>query len=621
MSEIESQIEPIGPAAPITESDNIQDKMFDYNSAIIYLKRLHNDWKEEIDLTEKRRLERKVEVDIESSRQKGDLDEDETICPVRVIDSNITREQPSYVNYLKNSRRIAIFEPLDDPSKDCDLLEQEFTKKCTYTAWEVPHYKCIDGSQAHGWDAIEVVYDSNKPGNFSLEQVGHDKLFFPRSAINIQACPRIVRAYDITITQLVPWVKQYGFNQEQVDLIMASRKDNQKEAETIRIYKGFYKYNGIVMVCWYSLTNGATNWLKAPENHYIGIDKHNQMGGWEPEPLTEYPTFLLPYRLNEEQKIMDARGRCFLDGYHQEAMTALWSAYVNAMNRASGIYASPATDDGTGSALKEIEGVKLTHGRVFNKPIQFWSMPYPDPQVLKTLQFAETKNANENNQVNFAAQNREDSRKTAKEIGAAQQQQVLINSVQLTLFSTYIREVYSLVWKVVQSQALQNKIQFLLIQKQIPMTNPINPQMSMIGQNGQPMMQTIWVNDTDTLSKRYTVRAAGDVDVIAKDEIINKMKSDWPVISQTVLKDAFLSDYVRLAYPERSQQYTQILQQGNQMQALQSLVARLSTILDGVLKDAPEVVNGLQQQEKADLAQTMQEAHQMAAPMMGGQPQ
>jgi len=521
------QFEPIGPAAPLNDDENPQDKMMQWDSAAIYLRRLINDWKEEIDLTEKRRLERKVEVDIESSRQKGELDEDETMIPIRVIDMNITREQPAYVNYLKNSRRIGIFECVDDPLSDNDLIEQDFTKKCTYTAWEIPHFKCVDGSQTHGWDAVEIVYDPDKPGNFSIEQIGHDKLLFPRSCLDIQTAPRVIRAYDVTITQLLPWVKKFGFDKAQVDLIMASRKDNQKEAETIRIYKCFYKYDGVVFVAWFCVTNGVTDWLKKPQKHYIGIDKQVN-GQWVPDDLLQYPIVMLQYHMTEEQKIMDSRGRCFFDGFKQEALTALWSAYINGMNRASNLYASPATEDGTGSAIKEIEGLKLTPGRVYNKPLNFWSIPYPDPTVLRTLQFADVQNSNENNQPNFAAMNREDSRKTATEIGAAQEQQQLLNSVTLTLFSTYIRQVYNIVWKIVQSQALQNKIQFLLIEQQTPVMNPINPQIPVLNpQTQQPMMQTTFVNNIKVIGKRYNIRAAGDVDVIAKNELIQKMRQDW----------------------------------------------------------------------------------------------
>lgn len=595
-------------------SEDQQDKYFEWNEARVHLQRLISDWDQENTDTAVRRKERKVEIDVKSLQNTNQLDEDETIVPIRVIDTNISRELVPFINYLKNSRRTAIFDCISDPEQDPDLLEQAFTKVSTYTAWELPHHKCVDGTAHHGWDSIEVVYDEKKPGCFALEQIGHDKLFFPRSAIDIQYSPFVCRAYDVTVLQLKQWVIAFGFEQSEVDLILASDKNSQKEKETKRIYKCFFKKEGIVYCSWFALQYGVKDWLKKPVKHYVGIDDPQTQ---QPKDLEYYPIFINIYKLNEEAPIVAAKGRGFLDCYKQEALSALWSAYINGMNRASNIYASPAQEDGTGASLKELEDVKLSGGRILSRPVNFWHPDYPDPQVLKTLQFASVQNDEENNQVNFAAMNREDSRKTAKEIGAAQQQQQLLNSVQLTLFSTFLRQIYNFVWLIVQSQALQNKIVFLPIKKQVPKMNPMIPGQPLIDpQTQQPMMDNIIVNDIDTISKQYSLRAAGDVDVVAKDETIQKMRQDWPVISVTALKDVFLADYVKLAYPEHSDRYQAALAQGNQMDQMKGLISRLSMYLDGELKDNPEGLKQLPQQQQAAIAQDMQ----MAASLSGQQP-
>lgn len=615
-----------GPNIAITPNsaptEDIQDKLFDYQRSRPHLERMVRDWTFEVAETEQRRKERKVDVNVESLRQKGDLDEDETLIPIRVIDSNITKEQPPFINYLKNSRRIAIFRSLSDPQQDCDLLEQDFTRVATYTNWETPIFKCLDGAQAHGWDAVEVVLDTNKPGNFAIEHIGHDKLFFPMSTVDFQAAPRVSRAYDVTLTQLQEWITKYGFDSAQVGTIKAGLKDTTKETETIRIHKLYFKKGDCVYTAWYCLLHGCSDWLKKPIQFYCGIDTPSQMGGWQPKEMDMIPIFLLPYRVTEEQKIVETKGRGFLDCYKQEAQTAVWSAFINALTRASVTCASVAQEDGSGSSLKEYENAKLTSGRIFNKPLSFWAHPYPDPIVLRTLEFAESQNSAENNQVDFAVMNRQDSRKTAKEIGAAQQQQSLLNSVQLTLFSTFVRQVYSFAWLIVQSQALQNKIRFMQVQKQQPMMNPLAPGIPMQDpQTGQPMMQSIWTNDTSIISQMFDIRAAGDTDVIAKDEIIQKMRTDFQLMMQTPLKDQFLLDYVKLSYPERADKYAQILGQTGQMQMMQSLIARLSTMLQGVLKDAPQVVQQLPQQQQSDLMQTIQEAAQLSNQPSTAQPQ
>lgn len=584
-----------------------QDKLFDFTQAKIHLKRLIDDWTEEVNYSEARRKERKVEINAEELRQRGELDEDETLIPQRIIDSNIAREQPPYINYLKNSRRIVIMECLDDPDQNTDRIESEFTKKATYEAWENSFYKCLDGAQLHGTDAVEVAYDEDKPGHFAIEQIGHDKLFYPRSAIDLQQCPRICRAYDVTILQLQLWVEKYGFDAAQIDLIRQTRKDSAKEAETIRIYKCYFKKLGVVQVGWFSLENGCSDWLKKPIPFYCGIDDINsQTNTPAPRPMKLYPIFIQHYRITEEARLVESKGRGFLDSYKQEAMTALWSSFINGMNRATNIYASPAEEDGTGSSLKEVADLTMRPGRFMNRPVKFWSPPYPDALVLRTLQYNDVANSEETNQVNFAAMNREDSRKTAKEIGAAEQQQQLLNSVQLTLFSTFVRQVYSYCWMICQSQALQNKIKFLLIQ--VPVMNPMLPGQPIVDPTtSKPKMK--YINDVATIGKMYSIRAAGDVDVIQKNELIQKMQQDWPLVSQTALKDSFLADYIKLSYTDKGERYASILEsQGGQMQQLKGLVGQLSTMLEGLLKDAPQVLQSLPQQQQADLSSTLQQA-------------
>src|SRR5262245_30038339 len=97
------------PASEQEEQRNHDDeyrRLFDYSTAVIHLRRIVSSWDQECARTEERRMERDVDVNVEALRQRGELDEDETLIPVRVIDTNIQRELPAYINYLKNSRRI-----------------------------------------------------------------------------------------------------------------------------------------------------------------------------------------------------------------------------------------------------------------------------------------------------------------------------------------------------------------------------------------------------------------------------------------------------------------------------------------------------------------------------------
>lgn len=630
----------------IPQQTDEQNKMFDWTEARTHLVRLHDSFNSEIADTEVRRKTRKVEINVERLRQEGKLDEDETFIPVRVIDTNIQRELPPYINYLKNSRRLAIFSSIDKPTQDCDLLEHAFTKGLTYTKWEIPHYKTLDGAATHGWDSVEVTFDPSKPLNCGIEHIGHDNLIYPRSATDLQKCPRISRRYkSVTMIQLRQWVKSYGFDQAQVDLILKKRENTHQENETIYLYKCFLKKTNPqtnkseVFVSWYTLNEGESDWLKKPVLHSVGIKIEQQVPQMYPDmtipgmsqqqpqtqwvdvPLELYPVFILPYRETEEPEIIAHKGRVYYDENKQEAQTAILSAFVNGLTRASNMYGAPAAEDGSGQSLKELEDVKLVPGRILNKPMQFWSPPYPDALMLRSLQYFDVANSEETGQVNFASLNREDSRKTAKEIGASQQQQQLLNSVQLTLFSTFIREVYSFAWLIVQSQALQNAIKFLMVEKQKPQINPVTQKPVINPVDGQPVTDTYFENDFETIKQVYDVRAAGDVDVIQKDETIQKMQQDWNLVSSSPLKDQFMADYIKLKYPEDAEKYIAILGQGAQMQQMKNLIGQLGTTLQGALETSPDMVHSLPPEQQSAIAQMMQQAQQFMQPQQSNNQQ
>lgn len=599
------------------------DDMFVYDRARVQLNRLVKDWDSEIADTEQRRKTRDIDIDVNALRQQGELDEDETLVPIRVVDTNIQREQPAYINYLKNSRRLCTFNCLSDPDQNTQQLEQAFTRGMTYVKWENPHYRVIDGAQTHGWDFVEVVEDASKPLGIALEHVGHDKLFFPKTAIDLQFSIRIVRQFDLTILQLDKFVSKYGFDSVQATKIKDSRKQTVKENDTFKVYRCYYKYampgeSPSVYVGWFSLENGVTDWLKAPSKLDFGLVDVNVFIKTQqivPRQLDIYPLFILPYRETEKPLITDHKGRTFLDENKQEAQTAILSGYINGLTRASNMYASTEKEDASGSSLKEYDGIKMVGGRIFNQKVNFFHPDYPDPSVLKALQLFDVMNSQETNQPSFAAMNREDSRKTAKEISVAENQQQLLNSVQLTMFSTYVREVYSFVWLLVQSKAIKGEISFMQIPQQQPVMNPMMGTLMMDPTTMQPVMQTVWVNDVATIAKIYDVRAAGDVDVIQRQELINQMMQDWPVVQNTPLRDQFLQDLFRLKYAEKGDEYAKVLGQQSQFNAMTGIIGRLSTILEGAIQQSPDLLTALPPEQQADVMKLIAQSKQMAAPM------
>lgn len=611
-----------------------EDSLNNFDVAKVYLGQLITMWKREEQRTEANRLTRDIDINVDALRESGEIEDDETLIPVRVIDSNIQRELPPYINFLKNSRRIAIFKDIIDDTFDTERLEAQFTAGMTYKGWIKPYYKMIDGAETHGWACAEVVYDSSKPLHAGIEYIAHEDLIFFLDSKDIQASQTILRRFKVTPLQLKTWVAKFGFNLQQVMFIIEKQKNSQEKDKTVTVYKRFCKKDGIVYVSWFSQEGATTDWLKKPEQLFCGISEQvpektmvptptpvlNPLTGetmivqqmveqtqlvWKPKAITSYPIFLLPYRETEKPLIFDHVGRVFLDKDKQEAQCSITTSYVNALSRAQKIYASPGenTND-DGKPAKQLP-IKFSNGTIFDKKMEFWNMPYPDSQILRALEYFDTANAAEIGQPAFSVMNRQDSRKTAKEIDAAQQESALLDSVDLTLFSEFIRDIYSFVWLIVQSQALQEQIKFI----QIRQTQTSNTG-SIVDTLGTLQEEAKDVNDIDTIARTFDVRAAGDVDVIQKQEQVAQMMQDWPVIQTTPLAGRFLADLLKLKYPQDGAIYSEILLGGDPKVAI---IKALGEVIKGIVA-MPEVAQHITPQ----LAQQLQLLEQEATQVIGG---
>lgn len=630
----QATLTPEEQARTATEEEN-RKRLFDYTDAIIRLKALHQKWSGEEVETTRRRMLRNIDINPKQLRDSGKLRPDETIIPIRMVDTNIRREQPAYINYLKGSQRLSIFKCVDDVLLDCQNIESEFTAGMQYVGWETPHFKVLDGSQTHGWDSVEVVYDASKPLHVSIEQVGHENLFFGLESLKTDSCEILIRKYSFSQMQLKTSVTEFGFVEAQVNLLLDKTKGSPTEIDNnIPVFKILFKYKSpdsgktCVYVAWYSDKDGCTDWLKQPTKLYLGRRKQVQVmvdvpvqipqqivpagGGmtmvqparvemtqqpqlqWQDVDETEFPIFLLPYSETEQQTIISHKGRVFFDQYKQEAVTSIASGFTNALNRASNVYGSVANSDpGRTAAPKQLD-TSLEHGKIYDTKIDFWGHNYPDPMTLNALQYFSVQNSEETGQTSFAVNNRQDSRKTAAEINTANQQQQLLSGVQVSLYSTFLRQVYSFVWLIVQSQALQDKIKFLQITKTIP---------DMMSPQGQ---RTIRVNNKDLIGLQYDVRAAGDIDVIQRAEMRQKMINDWPVLATTPIASEFLQEFVRLSYPSQADKWVAMLKAGDQTK---QVVAKLADLL--MTMTSPQDLVMLPPEAKQEIAVTLQAAQQI----------
>jgi hypothetical protein len=612
----------------LTPAEPAERTYSDYAFFSTQFEELLKDWNGEFLQTRVRRTLRYIDIDVKKMRSAGVIKDDEIITPQRVADKNIRREQPSYIAFLTQSRRSLIFREKngqwDRAVKHEEALESEFTEGMRYPEWEIPMFKATDGAQTHGWDSVEVVYDETKPLKVGVEQVGHDKLLFSVECLDIQLATYVCRGYDLSAAQLKKFVQTFDFDAVQVEQLISADKDSARAGlKNYRVWKCFFRENGVVYVAWrcdsssvIGSTSSCNDWLKKPMKLYLGRQRMEMVTEMQPvqqvnmitgmpemlmtpvqvetvvdEDEVQYPIYLLRYHETENQQIFTTKGRVFMDQYAQEAQTAIASGFINGLMRASNVYAAVKSDlqQGSSAPPKQLP-VKLQHGGMYDKPVDFFHSEYPNPVVLSALQWFNTSNADENGQVDFAVNNRKDSRKTATEIQAASQQAGLLSGVQVTLYSAWVCSVYTRCWTVVQSLAMMDKIEFLQI---------LNPDTG------------VMENNKDVIGRKYYTKAAGDVDVVQRAERVRKMQEFWPVISQTAAAPQFLRSMLQTAFPEGGDQWAATIQEDQQVKQLLGVCAQM---LQSLVASRPEEFTALPPEQKQQLMALQQQVQMVLNP-------
>ena len=564
--------------------------------------------------TRKNRLVRRANVDVKSLQASGQLAADETVVPIRVIDENVTRQLPKHLAFLKQSRRLAIFEPQDikirnNPALNLGPLESEFTRVMQYDGWELDYIRWLDGSAANGWDWVRVRHEAVYPGAVVVEHVRQDYLAFDTSVQDIQHSQMVYQAHPITLVTLYDYTARYGFDlnaaQKLEENVRAkAMAQNTTEASSvyyrnaIYVYEVFYKQKGIVYVGWWS--KDINEFLKLPEPYYNGVDEPIPMSDPQSGPLgagmkqtfeptfeVEYPFVQLYDEVTEDATIVEHRGSAIKDYYMQDACTTLMSAFVCACQRAANYQIVPEKGTELGVAPKA-QNFQIKSGAVWNQTMKFINTPWPDAMLPRALDILSTRNAIANDDIAWGVNNRQDSRKTAEEVKTANMQQSQVNSTQVLYFSIALRAVFTKAWRIIRSQALSGKIEFLATQPEL-------------------------------LGYEYRLRSAGDIDYIARQERIQAMRIDWPVIQTTGAAMQFMFDYLKLVYPDTADSYIAAIQKAiqdqNQAGALiQKLAAALQAAVmtpNGQLKpdvshDDVTTLQSLQQEVKQYLTNESQ---------------
>lgn len=548
--------------------------------------RISKSWKDEKSLSDERRELRYLNVNCEEERRTGRFKPHEIYIPIRIIDDNIRKEAPQYISYLTSSRNAAIFKPRDTRNFPQGLsiqeLENGFTRMVRYNGWEIPFFKGLDGTQLHGWSAVEVVFDSDKPGHFAIEDIAHENLWFSIDLENSQKAPFLVRNCKVTKEELL---KFKDVDKDEVEQLF---KDMDKEEgnlyATQEVQKTFYRNeeDGLIYVCWLKYDTGKA-FIRAPKPLWLGkmfIVNDSLTGqavmGLSGKPTmakiyeTQYPIEIHPYIISENGRITSVKGRAFFDEYVQEASSSLVSSIVNAWHLASQVMASPSNPV-SGGGVEETDVIIRT-GKIYSEPLDFFHMPYPDSGGMNIVEGLITRNQVETTNVNFAVNNREDSRKTAKEIQAAQSQASLLSGVQVVLYSIFLRNVFTRCWAIAKSQLEQG----LIADVYIP---------------------------PEYMAFEYDLYAAGDTEVLQRDEQLAKLQQAWPVFSTTPAAPIILRAIVDLAFPMLAEEINRALMSANPAAIMSSLV----TVIQGFLT---QYSGAIQPEDQQKLQMILQQASQ-----------
>lgn len=565
---------------------------------------------------ESRKL-RYAEVDVEAEREAGALQPDELYVPRHLIDNNIRREQSAYVQYITQSPRAVIVEDANTLATDMSLLELDLTRKIRYDSWQLSMFSNIDCFQANGYSVMEMVQDPTTLGELSFEAVEFADFGFTADSRDVQLLEMTARAHYFTKTRLKELKgtgeKDSDWDSTQVEKLLDAPPDDNvsvsdgdlRDKSLHQVFKIMFRVKGIVQVAW-ACPVICDDWLRAPRPLFIGRRQLTEpqppmaQNGQQPDPQamqmyqswmqakqqsmgkvklkdwamsvlaqgmtppsvkvneTKYPYYVFPYLISENNTISNLKGRVYLDQDMQEAVSSLLSSTVTQARRSSGLYGSKDSQDPNDDVLMQ-KNITLKSGCVINNKVTFTQLASPEPGMFSSIQMLESGNQNETSNVNFAVQNRQDSRKTAKEMSLAEQQSQQLSTVQVVLFSIALKNLYSTSAEIIQSRVVSGLI-------------AVDPQvLSLYG-------------------KSLIVKPSGDTDVIEKQQIIQAMLQSWSVMQNTAAGPLFLADLLEKMFPASAAKYIQAMQQAaaqgqsQQMQQMQQMMNTVKAMAGGIVK-------------------------------------
>lgn len=505
----------------------------------------HSDEQTRVD---RRRTVRKNRINVAELRNKQDkpILSDETVIPDRTIDMNIRSEKGPYVSYVEKPTVILDFSDSALPNNNLTPLAVWHASLIRQGDWKLPKFLAIDALLLHGASYKEVVFSENSPSRSVEEYIRREDLIFPEKTKNIQACGRVYRRYEITRSQLADLARKYQFDSTQVAHI-EERSKNKTEASYI--YKSYIRNDqGVIYVAWTADTTlGCTGWLKPPTPLQLGLfDITPSPSGAPtitPRPIKVFPIIVTPYHVEEDEIILETQGRASLDLNDQDALTSLMSATVNGTVRASRFY--PTRKAGPGATPKNEELFQLRHGFLYEGEFSTFQPNYPNNIAVSIAQVLQSRKAQQIGATDYAAMNRQDTRKTARELDLAQQTAAELTGPNISLFSLCEFKVEYLRWEIILSG----------VRMEMALNLPIEARHFKVPANIPPEVFS---------SPTLIVSMAADAQVVRRAQRESKFLDMWPVVASTPYALPFLESMLSDIFPEDFPDWKKQLGQTNQ---------------------------------------------------------
>ena len=468
-----------------------------------------------------------LDITPQEARGRGIVIGNETYVGRRIIATNIQREMPTYIKYLSGSYRHISAIALDNtPVTALSALEEAFTLSFRVGNWLEQHIQALSSFALQG-RGVFMCIPSATPLNTTLVYIPPEDFIFPLDTRDLQFAPLIGIRYSISVDQFKVWRKTYQWEEAACSKIIDANPEADRVQTMYPVYLMLMKTEGGVQAFWFHRESNQL--LRTPYPYNAGFMNEDGTAA----ATKDYPIFPVYYQITENPKLIERKGRAHADMHDQEAMTMLWTSSVNASIRSSELYIG--LDETATTENPEIAQTEfiMEPGKILKKPVKFYSPPAPDGSILATAQALRVENSSAAGQVDFAAQARKDSRKTAKELTLAQTQTDQNQAVSLTMFASGYRAALQFQWLVLQFNMASGYNTTFLV------TDPAS----------QAVLKT---------AKVY-ITPAGDVDFVERETKMKLYTQYYALIEGTALAPFFLNKILELAFPKEYQQMAPLI--------------------------------------------------------------